>query len=142
VSAVSVNSAGIKFADARAAYDPERYWPAHPRDDGVRDGSTTLYFGATGVVWALRYLQALGACGPTVADQVDPTKLRDDNRAWLHAQGFEDFGSYLMGDLAIELMAWAAAPSAPRADALAWLIESNIDHPACNVVSRARPAVC
>jgi hypothetical protein len=124
--------------ETNAALTPSRYWPAHPKDLDPGDDpaalSTTLYFGAAGVAWALRYLQALGACGPTVADQVDLTKLRDDNRASLRAQGIEDFGSYLMGDLPIELMAWAAEPSAARADALAWLIDSNIDHPACEML--------
>ena len=42
--------------DARAAYDAERYWPAHPLDENSDDGDTTLYSGATGVLWALRYL--------------------------------------------------------------------------------------
>ena len=124
--------------ETNAALTPSRYWPAHPKDlDPGEDpaaASTTLYFGAAGVVWALRYLQALGACGATVADEVDLTKLRDDNHAWLCAQGIEDFGSYLMGDLPIELMAWAAEPSAARAEALARLIESNIDHPACDLL--------
>ena len=35
-----------------------------------------------------------------------------------------------MGDLPIDLMAWADAPSAARADALAALLESSVDHPA------------
>jgi len=43
-------------ADARAAFDPARYWPAHPLDDGADDGDTSLYLGAAGVLWALRYL--------------------------------------------------------------------------------------
>src|SRR5205823_3603748 len=33
------------LADTRAAYDAERYWPAHPLDEGLSDSSTTLYFG-------------------------------------------------------------------------------------------------
>ena len=120
--------------ETNAAFSPDRYWPTHPKDlepgDDVSPPSTSLYFGAAGVAWALRYLHALGACGPTVADALDLTRLRDDNRAWLRAGGVEDFGSYLMGDLAIELMAWHQQPTAARAGALAWLIGSNVDHPA------------
>jgi hypothetical protein len=120
--------------ETHAAFTPTRYWPAHPKDlepgDDPGTPATPLYFGAAGVVWALRHLQALGACGDTVAGEVDLATLRDDNRAWLRRAGFEDFGSYLMGDLAIELMAWERDPSAARSDALAWLIGSNIDHPA------------
>ena len=120
--------------ETNAAFTPSRYWPMHPKDlepgDDPAMAGTPLYFGAAGVIWALRRLHALGACGPTVADRVDLMVLRDDNRTWLRSQGFEEFGSYLMGDLAIDLMAWQQAPSAARADALAWLIGSNIDHPA------------
>ena len=120
--------------ETERAFVPQRYWRAHPKDLGAGDDatalSTSLYFGAAGVVWALRHLRALGACGPTVADAIDLERLREDNRAWLRAMGVEDFGSYLMGDLPIELMAWQQAPSTARADALAWLIDSNIDHPA------------
>jgi hypothetical protein len=120
--------------ETHAAFTPSRYWPAHPQDlePGNDPGTrfTPLYFGAAGVVWALRHLHALGACDVTLADEVDLTQLRDDNRAWLRAEGFEEFGSYLMGDLAIELMSWEREPSAERADALAWLIDSNVDHPA------------
>ena len=44
--------------DALAQFDPEYFWPAHPLDDGVADGVTTLYFGAAGAIWALDRLHA------------------------------------------------------------------------------------
>jgi hypothetical protein len=120
--------------DTVGALSPSRYWPAHPKDLDPGDDPATvftpLYFGAAGVVWALRHLQALGACDASAADRIDLMQLRDANRAWLRGAGFEEFGSYLMGDLAIEMMAWHRDPSAARADALAWLIDSNVDHPA------------
>jgi hypothetical protein len=51
--------------DAEARFTPGRFWPTHPRDlDGDEDPaqvSTTLYFGACGVIWALHYLQSVGA---------------------------------------------------------------------------------
>jgi hypothetical protein len=28
----------------------ERFWPAHPLDEGIRDGNTSFYIGATGVI--------------------------------------------------------------------------------------------
>src|ERR1700675_1311766 len=52
-------------ADTEEHYSPDRYWPVHSRDvDG--DGDTTqlatsLYFGACGVIWALEYLESVGA---------------------------------------------------------------------------------
>src|SRR6516164_9686344 len=48
-------------SDALAHFDSERFWPAHFLDDGVSDGNTSFYFGATGVMWALEYLRRVGA---------------------------------------------------------------------------------
>src|SRR6478672_9223067 len=48
-------------ADAHAHMDETRFWPAHPQDDGAEDGDTSLYMGATGVIWALDHLARTGA---------------------------------------------------------------------------------
>jgi len=48
-------------ADALAQFDGERFWPAHPLEDGLPDGTTSFYMGATGVIWALDYLRRVGA---------------------------------------------------------------------------------
>ena len=37
-------------ADGLEHFDAERFWPAHPLDEGIRDGHTSFYFGATGMV--------------------------------------------------------------------------------------------
>jgi hypothetical protein len=37
-------------ADGLEHFDAERFWPAHPLDEGIRDGHTSFYFGATGVI--------------------------------------------------------------------------------------------
>src|SRR6185503_11732323 len=47
-------------ADALAQFDAERYWPAHPMDE-TSDEPFHLYFGATGIIWALDYLRRVGA---------------------------------------------------------------------------------
>lgn len=50
--------------DTSAAFTPDALWPAHPLDCDDADSApalTPLYFGATGVIWALHYLDALGA---------------------------------------------------------------------------------
>jgi hypothetical protein len=33
-------------ADAIAHFDTDRFWPAHPSDDGVGDGNPSFYTGA------------------------------------------------------------------------------------------------
>jgi len=48
-------------ADAIAHFHPDTFWPAHPSDEGVGDGDPSFYKGAAGVIWALDYLQRIGA---------------------------------------------------------------------------------
>src|SRR5512140_881775 len=50
-------------ADAIAHFDPDRFWPAHPSEDGMADGDPSFYKGAAGVIWALDYLHRAGATG-------------------------------------------------------------------------------
>ena len=105
--------------DTHAHLDPRMWWPVHPRDVEPGDAdvpSTTLHFGATGVIWAL---ERLGA--PVHADL---GALLEDNRTWLRANGYEhDTAAYLMGDTPIELLA-------RNDERLAELIAANREHPA------------
>jgi hypothetical protein len=48
-------------SDALDHFDLEGFWPAHPLEDGMPDGNTSLYCGATGMIWALQYLARIGA---------------------------------------------------------------------------------
>jgi len=85
------------LADARAAYDADRWWPAHPLDAGVRDGSTTLYFGAAGIFWALRHLgQGL---------PFDVSQLAERNaREYTSFNAYPNHASLLMGDIGVLLL--------------------------------------
>jgi Lanthionine synthetase C-like protein len=122
-------------ADTEARFSPERLWPLHPRDvDGDMDPkqpATGLYFGACGVFWALHYLQSVGAAtlSRRYGTELDALLLR--NRAALKTFGDDgEEASYLMGDTPILMLAQGDTPTAARADALAALIEGNLDHPA------------
>ena len=119
--------------DTVAAFSPDTLWPPHPRDldpgDDPQAPFPGLYFGAAGVVWALDYLNAAGAAAsPSFAPHID--RLLERNRAWLAAIPGDNAGSWLMGDLPLQMMAWGHAPSEARADTIAALIAANIDHPA------------
>ena len=46
-------------AEATMAYTPESGFPVHPREDG-QPKSSGLYFGSSGVLWAIWYLHRLG----------------------------------------------------------------------------------
>jgi hypothetical protein len=90
------------LTDALTAYDAERLWPAHPLDDGVRDGSTTLYFGAAGVFWALRTL------GHDLA--FDLSQLAERNaREYASFRSYPEHASLLMGDVGVLLLAGDSA---------------------------------
>ena len=116
-----------------AAFTPDGLWPPHPRDlepgDDPDMRATNLYWGAAGVIWALAYLRKVGAAdSPSFAQHLDSLRVR--NRASLAGMPGDNTGSYLMGDLPFEMMAWGHAPSAARADTIAALVEANIGHPA------------
>ena len=116
-----------------AAFSPDTLWPPHPRDLDPDDDPLApfpcLYFGAAGIVWALDHLASVGAASsPSFAAQIET--LRERNRAWLAETPGDNAGSWLMGDLPLAMMAWRDDPTADRADAVAALIEGNIDHPA------------
>jgi hypothetical protein len=120
--------------DTSAAFTPDTLWPAHPLDLGSdgdpASGLTPLYFGATGVIWALHYLDALGGARTNTRwlEQLNPIRLR--NRTWLAGENFEADASFLMGELPILMLQYAQAPTLALEARLAELIEDNIDHPA------------
>ena len=51
-------------SDTHGDFDPENLWPIHPLDRSAErpaDSMKPLYFGAAGVLWALTYLEEIGA---------------------------------------------------------------------------------
>ena len=107
---------------AEAGFVPGRGWPLHPRDgevgaDPLAAAEHGLYYGGAGVAWALHYLQAVGA-----ATLARDRAARGDDPDLAH--------SYLLGDTGLLLLQHALRPAAASADALAAAIESNVDHPA------------
>src|SRR5262249_60655554 len=57
---VAVAAIGEIVSDAIAHFDQEEFWPAHPLD-GVKDGNSSVYLGAAGLIWGLDYLRRVGA---------------------------------------------------------------------------------
>ncbi len=112
--------------DAAARFDPDALWPTHPMDE-PRDADPycMLYFGAAGVIYALRRLTAAGT--PFTPPAFEPTvmALLERNRARTRAWD-DEVSSLLMGDVGILLLQWQVAPSRAIADAIFGAVERNL----------------
>jgi len=121
-------------ADTESHFDAVQGWPAHPRDRAASDtstqGLTPLYHGACGVVWALHYLQDIGAATLQRGYLPVLATVRTQNQAWLGDTYDAAAASYLMGDTPFLMMQWAHAEDRSAfADPLAAWITANIDQP-------------
>jgi hypothetical protein len=122
--------------DAESRYTEDRYWPVHPLDrEGGDEGETgpvetPLYHGACGVIWALRYLQSVGAATLSRSYAAEYQRLLERNRRWLGDSAARERASFMMGDTPIRMMAYGDAPSEELARDLDALIAGNVEHPA------------
>ncbi|MEO7391343.1 MAG: LanC-like protein [Ramlibacter sp.] len=113
-----------------AECSPQGFWATHPLDAKDPAPQYCLYFGACGVIWALRFLEAQGAVRLSKNYEALVAPLIEPNQeAMGHAPG-TPFGSYMMGDTGIRLLEYGMHPSARLASELADLIHANIHHPA------------
>src|SRR3954469_16375431 len=75
--------------DSQQRFSDECYWPWHPKDlepgDDQSQPALPLYHGATGVIWALRYLQNTNIVSASQPYEEHLPGLLERNRAWLKA---------------------------------------------------------
>src|SRR5690242_13907769 len=117
-------------ADALEHFDGERLWPAHPMDDDVEDGNSSIYMGAAGMIWALEYLRRVGAHKTPFDFRPYLTALLDKTRAEMQSYGsYSVTGSLLLGDMGTALMIMRLAPSAAIADIVAARANANTELP-------------
>jgi hypothetical protein len=110
--------------DGLEHFDAERFWPAHPLDEGIRDGHTSFYFGATGMMWGIDHLGRVGATNARFDFRPVLPRLMEANRTEL--PGYKDYaahGSLLFGDLGTALLVMRLSPS----PAIANLIYARAD---------------
>lgn len=118
-------------ASAEAEFDErEGAWLLHPQDDPPREGyrSYNVYFGAAGVVLALRHLAAQGA----ITLQRDYTPWVERCPAKVAAEVAEEMhgsASYLFGESGALLLAWLATRQDAFADRLHALVQGNLHNP-------------
>jgi Lanthionine synthetase C-like protein len=116
--------------DALSHFDEERFWPAHPLDDGLPDGDASFYFGATGVIWALEYLRRVGATQAQIDFRPVLQHLIDVNKAQFSSRDYAEHGSLLFGDMGTALLAMRLAPTAAIGDLIEARAKSNTGLPA------------
>ena len=116
--------------DTHERLDSLRLWPVHPLDrPNAEMPFKMLYFGAAGVIWALNYLNRVGATKVARDFTTTLAELAKQNRAELNLS-VPNLFSYLMGDTGIQLVQWRIDPSAELADAIYQGIEGNLANPA------------
>lgn len=120
--------------DTETRFSREAYWPIHPQDrqgdSDVRTYETSLYDGACGVVWALEYLQALGAVHLSGSYTGLCPELLARNRVLLGDAAERNRASYLLGDTSIHLLEFGQGQTEALGDTLHELISGNLEHPA------------
>ena len=112
-------------ADGLEHFDAERFWPAHPLDEGVRDGNTSFYIGATGVIWGIDYLGRVGATKAQFDFRPVLSRLTEANQAEIK----RSHGSLLFGDLGVALLIMRVAPTFAIADRVYARADANTTLP-------------
>jgi len=110
---------GEIVADAIARFDAERFWPSHPREDGIPDGMADLYFGAAGMIWGLDYLARCKAARTCIDFRPVLPRLLEACTVQFAATQYATHGAFLLGDLGAALVAMRIRPAADVAD-LVW----------------------
>ena len=120
---------GAIVADAEGAFDAQALWPAHPRDEeeGPLPAVTSLYLGASGVVWALAELERLGAVELRRSWEATAVGLYE---RYLAAPDFgEAVPSLWMGEAGILLVAHRLAPARWQEERLLACVRANVANP-------------
>jgi len=115
--------------DIEATLGPDVTWPWHPLDvaNDPEPPHKSMYLGASGVLWALWYLQRVGA----VSLRIEPAGLID--RVYDSYVAQPDTGevvpSYFLGEVGILLIQWRLTSSRDAAGRLHEAIARNIPNP-------------
>ncbi len=113
-------------ADTEAAFDSDRFWPSHPREDG--EGLLKgIWNGAAGTIWGLNYLHRCAGISPQrdwseAADRLHGIAVAGDDPPYYE-------GSFLMGALGVLLVKWRLTRQVSDADLLFASIEKGTEAP-------------
>jgi len=116
-------------ADGLEHFDTERFWPAHPLDEGIRDGHTSLYFGATGMVWGIDYFGRVGATKARFDFRPVLPRLLEASQAEFAKWKYAAHGALLLGDIGAALVVMRLAPAPAIADLVYARADANTTLP-------------
>jgi hypothetical protein len=117
-------------ADALDNFGHDQLWPAHPLDDGIKDGHSSIYFGAAGVIWALEHLRRVGAITGRFDFRTYLPQLLAKTQAEMATHGdYSVNGSLLFGDLGTALLVMRLAPSSTVAELVHTRVNANTSLP-------------
>ena len=112
-------------ADGLEHFDAKQFWPAHPLDVGIRDGHTSLYFDATGMVWGIDYLGRVGATKARFDFRPILPMLLEASQAEFAKWKYAPHGSLLLGDIAAALLVMRLDPTSAIADLIYARADAN-----------------
>lgn len=118
--------------DTESRYSADNFWPIHPRDANPHEINPvlSLYHGACGVIWALHYLESVGAANLSQTYTPCIDDLFGRTTRWVNGIAGKPAASYMMGETAVLLLKYWLAPSEnDTADRLERLITSNLHNP-------------
>jgi lanthionine synthetase-like protein len=116
-------------ADGLEHFDAERFWPAHPLDEGISDSHTSLYFGATGMVWGIDYLGQVGATKARFDFRAVLPRLLKASQAEFARWKYAAHGSLLLGDIGAALVVMRLDPASAIADLVYARADANTTLP-------------
>jgi hypothetical protein len=125
-------------ADADAAFDQEKLWPAHEWDAGGAPlPLKNLYVGAAGVIWALAALRRRGHAEPSLDLQAAALRTLELFRAEPDIEPGETHyhpAALFFGEAGPLLVAFELAPDAARADDLHALLSTSVANPTDDIM--------
>jgi hypothetical protein len=107
-------------ADTNDTFDKDKLWPVHPLDlspERAPGALKVLYYGAAGVIWALNYLDQIGAAplhrdySPALRELAARNREDIRNNAALREYLGNELASYMLGEAGILMVQWKLAPS-------------------------------
>ena len=123
---------GTIVADTESRFSPDTFWPMHPldADDGSTEPAYPLYHGACGVIWALRYLQNVGAARLDAIVRTVPRRVDEAQPRVARCEGIDEPASYMMGETSILMLMFSRRPiTATSPTGSQQLIERNVANP-------------